>query len=60
MEIPRGVTEDLTWWKKNIMQSSKKIKLMNFKREIFSDANKTGGGPIAMIRKLIVTGTPNT
>lgn len=42
MEIPRDVKEDLTWWKENIMLSSKKIKLMNFKREIFSDASKTG------------------
>lgn len=60
MEIPRDVKEDLTWWKENIMLSSKKIKLMNSKGKSSRTPVKQAGGPIAMIRKLMVTGTPNT
>ncbi|CAL1680844.1 unnamed protein product [Lasius platythorax] len=35
MKISKSVKKDLKWWKRNLESSYKKIKLMNFEREIF-------------------------
>lgn len=43
MKIQDYVRKDLDWWKRNIRMSFKRIKLMNFKRENFSDGRKTHG-----------------
>lgn len=51
MNIPHFVLKDLRWWKRNLASSCKKIKLMNFEREIFSDASKTGWGAYCNGRK---------
>lgn len=51
MKIPDYVREDLHWWKVHLQTSYKKIKTMNFKREIFSDASKTGWGAYCDGRK---------
>lgn len=44
MKIPESIKKDLGWWKSNLESSYKKIKSMNFVREIFSDASKKGWG----------------
>lgn len=44
MKIPKSIKKDLSWWKNNLEPSYKTIKSMNFVREIFSDASKTGWG----------------
>ncbi|XP_011858469.1 PREDICTED: uncharacterized protein LOC105556025, partial [Vollenhovia emeryi] len=44
MRIPAFIKEDLTWGKKNLVNSNKRIRLMEFRKEIFSDASMTGWG----------------
>lgn len=44
MNIPEFIKDDLKWWKENLKSFCKKIRSFQFKREIFSDASKTGWG----------------
>lgn len=43
MKIPTYIKEDISW-KKNLKNSRKQIKMMNFKKDIFSVASMTGWG----------------
>ncbi|XP_074099933.1 uncharacterized protein LOC141528010 [Cotesia typhae] len=44
MLIPKYIAEDLRWWREKIPIASRKIRIADYEREIFSDASLTGWG----------------
>lgn len=59
MRIPSSIAADLSWWKNNLESSYKTIKSMNFVKEIFSDASKTGWGAFCNGKEAYGHWTPN-
>lgn len=51
INIPETVLEDINWWRNNIFTAKCPIRNQSYKKEIYSDASRTGWGSVCSGKK---------
>ncbi|CAB3236153.1 unnamed protein product [Arctia plantaginis] len=52
LNLPKCILDDLNWWLKNILTTSCPMRTIHHKKEIFTDASRTGWGAVCNEEKI--------